>query len=308
MAVETHTKGSFRLYAAPSIDPGRNFSARSGTECAFAVTGMTCFVHSASHRDISEAEVLLPRHAFVFVLEMNGQLVVEESWDAARFAPWISRGAGSCTVLPRGQRYIAKMTGRASQRYIFCEVEHSTFVRVLGERLGDFELRPGSGPNPMAPGIVERLASLCATPDRFPAAYAEALASMLVVEMFRASGTKPIPPELTANVGSPRFKLVLDFVEESLDRDIGLDELASVAGLSITHFSHAFKTTYGISPYRYIMQRRVRRAGTLLRTTNDTVATIASRVGFASQSRFSQAFASLIGSAPSAYRSAGNDG
>jgi AraC family transcriptional regulator len=296
------------LYAAASVDPGRHFSARSGTECAFAVAGVTCFVHSASYRDISEAEVLLPRHAFSFVLEMEGRLVVEESWDSLRFARRISQGANSCTVMPRGQRYTATMRGRASQRYLFCEVEHSTFARVLGEGLGDFELRPGSGPNPMAPGLVERLALLCGSPDDFPVSYAEALVSMLVVEMFRASGTKPIPPELTANVGSARFKRVLDFVEDSLDRDIGLSELASLAGLSVTHFSHAFKTTYGVSPYRYIMQRRMRRAGTLLRTTNDTVATIASRVGFVSQSRFSQAFASFIGSAPSAYRSVGNDG
>jgi transcriptional regulator GlxA family with amidase domain len=109
-------------------------------------------------------------------------------------------------------------------------------------------------------------------------------------------------------VGSARFKPVLDFVEDSLDREIGLHEMASLAGLSIAHFSHAFKATYGVSPYRYIQQRRIRRAATFLRTTNDTVATIAARVGFASQSRFSHAFTSLIGSAPSAYRSSRGDG
>jgi AraC family transcriptional regulator len=150
---------------------------------------------------------------------------------------------------------------------------------------------------------VERLASLCGSPGGFPVAYAESLASMLVVEMFRASATKPIPPELTANVGSARFKPVIDFVEDSLYREIGLNEMAALVGLSITHFSHAFKTTYGVSPYRYIQQRRIRRAATLLRTTNDTVAAIGAQVGFASQSRFSGAFTSLIGSAPSAYRS-----
>jgi AraC family transcriptional regulator len=290
------------LSAAAWVDPGRYLGAPRGTECAFAVAGLTYSVHSASYRDVTEAEILLPHHAFVFVLESDGELVVEESWDARR-GPRTSHGAGTCTVLPRGRRYAAKMTGRASQRYMFCEVEHSAFTRVLGEGLGDFDLRPQSGPNPMAPGLVERLASLCGTPERFPVAYAESLASMLIVEMFRASATKPIPPELTANVGSARFKAVLDFVEDSLDREIGVNELASIAGLGITHFSHAFKRTYGVSPYRYILQRRVRRAGTLLRTTNDTVAAIAARVGFASQSHFSRAFANLIGSAPSAYRS-----
>jgi AraC family transcriptional regulator len=296
------------LNAAACVETGRYLSVPRATECAFAVAGLTYSVHSASYRDVTESEILLPRHAFIFVLESDGELMVEESWDALRRGPRIALGAGSCTVLPRGRRYAAKITGRASLRYMFCQVEHSTFARVLGDGLGDFDLRPQSGPNPMAPGLVERLASLCGTPDGFPVAYAESLASMLIVEMFRASATRPIPPELMANVGSARFKPVIDFVEDSLDREIGLNEMASLVGLSLTHFSHAFKTTYGVSPYRYILQRRIKRAGTLLRTTNDTVATIAGRVGFSSQSRFSQAFASLVGSAPSAYRSSGNDG
>jgi AraC family transcriptional regulator len=107
-------------------------------------------------------------------------------------------------------------------------------------------------------------------------------------------------------VGSARFKSVIAFVEDALDREIDVNEMASIAGLSTTHFSHAFKTTYGVSPYRYILQRRIRRAGTLLRTTNDTIAAIAASVGFSSQSHFSQAFARLVGSAPSAYRSNSN--
>jgi AraC family transcriptional regulator len=129
------------------------------------------------------------------------------------------------------------------------------------------------------------------------------LASTLVVELFRASATKPIPPELTAGVGSLRFKVVLDFIEQYLDRDIGLSELASLVGLSVTRFSHAFKTVQGVSPHRYISQRRIKRAQTLLRTTDDTVATIGARVGFSSQSRFSRVFTSLVGSAPSTCRS-----
>jgi AraC family transcriptional regulator len=264
---------------------------------------LTYSVHSASYRDVTELEILLPRHAFIFVLECDGELMVEESWDALRRNPPIAHGAGTCTVLPRGRRYAAKTTGRASQRYLFCQVEHSTFARVLGEGVGDFDLRAQSGPNPIAPGLVERIASLCGSPDGFPVAYAESLASMLIVEMFRASATKPIPPQLTTNAGSARFKPVIDFVEESLDREISLNEMASLVGLSVTHFSHAFRTKYGVSPYRYILQRRIRRAATLLRTTNDTIATIGANVGFASQSHFSQAFARLVGSAPSAYRS-----
>ncbi len=99
-----------------------------------------------------------------------------------------------------------------------------------------------------------------------------------------------------------RFQVVVDFVEESLDIDLGLFELASLVGLSIPHFSHTFKAAYGVAPYRYILQRRTKRAQTLLRTTDDTVATISERVGFSSQSRFAQHFVRYYGITPSAYR------
>jgi AraC-like DNA-binding protein len=284
---------------------GRYFSARRGTEGTFAVAGLTCSVHTASYRGTAEAELVLPRDVVVFGLERDPEIVIEDAVDPPRGSIRRVSAVDDCFVLPRGHLYSAKMKGNGSQQYVFCEVEHSSVVRVLGEDAGDLELRPHLGPNPIAPGLVERIASLCLGPEDFPLAYAESLASMLVVELFRADGTKPIPAPLTPNVGSARFKLVLDFVEEHLDRDIGLTELASLVGLSVTHFSHAFKSAYGVSPYRYILQRRIKRAGTLLRTTDQTIAAIAARVGFSSQSRFSGAFANLIGSAPSAYRSSG---
>jgi AraC-like DNA-binding protein len=287
------------------IDVGRYFSAGRGTEGTFAVAGLSCSVHTASYRGTAEAELVLPRHVVVFGLERDPEIVIEDALDPPRGRIRTESAVDDCFVLPRGHLYTAKMKGHGSQQYVFCEVEHPSVVRVLGEGAGDLELRPHLGPNPIAPGLVQRLASLCLEPEAFPLAYAESLASMLVVELFRANGTKPIPAPLTPNVGSARFKLVIDFVEEHMDRDIGLTELASLVGLSVTHFSHAFKSAYGVSPYRYITQRRIKRAGTLLRTTGDTIATIAASVGFSSQSRFSGAFASLIGAAPSAYRSSG---
>lgn len=301
---ESTTERAVRGNADAGAAPKRYFSARRGTEGTFAVAGLTCSVHTAAYRGTGEGEILLPRHALVFGLEREGDVVINDFVNPPHGSSRSTGAPTDCVVLPRGQRYTAKMKGYGSQRYMFCELEHPMFARLLGDQLGDFDLRPRLGPSPIAPGLVERLVSLCLTPDDFPLAYAESAASMLAVELFQASATKPIPAAGTPNVGSARFNLVLDFVEEHLDRDIGLLELASLAGLSVTHFSHAFKAKYSVSPYRYIVQRRLKRAGTLLRTTDDTIAAIAARVGFSSQSRFGAAFASLIGSTPSAYRSA----
>ncbi len=260
-------------------------------------------MHTASYRDGSVAEALLPRHFFVYLLGGERDDTSVESWDGSHYVRGRPPASNFSLLVPQGQRYVGKTSGSGSYRYILSEIEHSMFTRVLGENVGEFDLRPYSGPNLVAPGLLERVAALCAGTNDFPLAYAESLASMLVVELFNASATKPIPREIAVSVGSERFKIALDFIEEYLDRDIGLYEVASLVGLSVTHFSHAFKTSYGISPYRFILQRRVQRAKTLLRTSNETIAAIASSVGYSSQSRFSADFAKFVGTAPSAYRS-----
>jgi AraC family transcriptional regulator len=136
----------------------------------------------------------------------------------------------------------------------------------------------------------------------FPLAYAESLVSMLALELLRAGASSPLPPPPPPTMTPARFKLVLDFIEEHLGSHIALQDLASLAALSVSHFAHAFKATYGVAPYRYIAHRRIERAKILLQTTTDTVAAIAAGVGFSSQSRFTHLFAKTTGSTPSAYR------
>lgn len=271
-------------------------------EGTFAVGGVTFAVGVCGQGSSTECELISPRHVFAELVG-GSHGVVEWFLDGGRCAAARSAYGPTSLLVPKAHRLVAKHGDCVTWRYVICELEHSAFTQVLGDKIGTFDLRPHVGPSPISPGLCERLETLCRTPDAFPLVYAESLASMLVVELFRACATKPIPAELTARVGSTRFKVVLDFIEQHLDRDIGLSELASLVGLSVTHFSHAFKTSHGVSPHRYVSQRRIRRAQTLLRTTNDTIGAIAARVGFSSQSHFTSVFTSLVGSAPSTGRS-----
>jgi AraC family transcriptional regulator len=154
----------------------------------------------------------------------------------------------------------------------------------------------------VAPGLLERLEALCLTPDAFPRAYAEALTAVLAFELFHSFATKPVLPPLKSNAGSSRFKLVLDHIENTLESDTSVSDLAPLMGLSVSHFSHAFTAAYGVAPYHYILQRRIDKAKTLLRSSDVTIAAICARVGFSNQSRFAQIFARYTGITPSAYR------
>jgi AraC-like DNA-binding protein len=100
-----------------------------------------------------------------------------------------------------------------------------------------------------------------------------------------------------------RISRVLAHIDDNLDRNISLTDLASIMGLSASRFSHVFKAAHGVAPYRYILRRRIEKAKTLLCNCDATIAAISGQVGFSSESRFRQIFVRYTGATPSAYRS-----
>jgi transcriptional regulator GlxA family with amidase domain len=191
-----------------------------------------------------------------------------------------------------------------SYRSFVAEVDQSSVARVLGDGYGASELSSQFDVNPIAPGLVERFEAVCLARTSYPLAYVEALAAILVIELFQVYGTKPLALKPPEHIGASRFARVVDYIEDHLDHDLSLTELAALAHLSVAQFARAFKAACGTAPYRYIIRRRIERAKVLLRTSDQTIASIAASVGFPSQSRFSSSFTQLTGATPSLFRSA----
>jgi AraC-like DNA-binding protein len=278
------------------------YSAWTQTHASLVINDLTCAVASGAYSGTSRLNVFSDRHVFAVTLDGTRSEVVEETWDGIRGESRVVSAVGEALLVPRGQRYSARFRGHASTRYLVFEFEHVAFARLLGLRTSDIVLRSHSGPNPIASGIVERLEALALTPQAFPCAYADALTSMLVVELWRAFGTDTCRLTAENENGTSRFQRVLDFIDQNLENELSLEALALLVDLSRARFAHAFKAEFSVAPYQYILQRRIEAAKKLLRTTEDTVGAIASRVGFSSQGRLTQAFVRATGLTPSAYR------
>lgn len=95
---------------------------------------------------------------------------------------------------------------------------------------------------------------------------------------------------------------VVDHIDAHLGADLSIVALAREIDLSPHHFAQRFKATLGLTPHRYVLQRRLDRAQLLLRTTAIPIAEIALTLGFASQSHFTQVFRSQRGVTPAAAR------
>jgi AraC family transcriptional regulator len=73
-----------------------------------------------------------------------------------------------------------------------------------------------------------------------------------------------------------------------LDEPVDVATLADMTKRSQFHFSRVFRRSVGMSPYRYIVYLRLRRAVELIREHRLGLAEIAASTGFADQSHLSR--------------------
>jgi AraC-like DNA-binding protein len=91
------------------------------------------------------------------------------------------------------------------------------------------------------------------------------------------------------------------YIEDRLHEDLHVVELAALCGLRSRQFSTLFKRTFGQSPYRYVLDRRLARGAELLRGADRDVAEISNRLGFCSSSHFATEFRRSYGVSPTRY-------
>jgi AraC family transcriptional regulator len=130
--------------------------------------------------------------------------------------------------------------------------------------------------------------------------YAEALAVVLLHELLDSGRVSA--PRARGGLAHSQRRAVLEHIEEHLVQEISLSTLASLAQLSPYHFLRAFKESFGVTPHRYHVQKRIERAKELLADRNLSLLQIAIDLGFAEASSFSLAFRKMACMTPSAYR------
>jgi AraC family transcriptional regulator len=135
------------------------------------------------------------------------------------------------------------------------------------------------------------------------ALYASSLSLGLAAYLFgqHASGGHPRSRE-RGTLTAAQKRAVLELVEQRLGEELSLDELAGAAGVSRYHFLRLFKNSLGVTPHRFVLDRRVAAARQLLETTRLPLAEIAAATGFASQSHMSTTMRRHLGLPPGMWR------
>jgi AraC family transcriptional regulator len=96
----------------------------------------------------------------------------------------------------------------------------------------------------------------------------------------------------------------IEILGANLDGGMSLKEVAKECRLSSSHFSHAFRTTMGVAPHKWLLTHRVDVAKEKLRDGRLPLSDIALACGFADQSHLTRVFTRMVGLSPGAWRRA----
>ncbi len=104
-----------------------------------------------------------------------------------------------------------------------------------------------------------------------------------------------------------RLRQARDRIDRDYAQPLDVPQLARESLMSVGHFQRSFKEAFGETPYSWLMTRRIERAMSLLRNTDQSVTEVCMAVGCTSLGSFSSRFTELVGETPSAYRARPHD-
>jgi AraC-like DNA-binding protein len=112
----------------------------------------------------------------------------------------------------------------------------------------------------------------------------------------------PAPEAAVRRLDARQLRRVIGTIHENIAEPLSVAMLSSVAGLSRSYFSHAFRATVGRSPHAHIVRLRIERAMKLMSDTDASLSEIALATGFSDQAHFSKKFRGSAGTTPTQWR------
>jgi AraC family transcriptional regulator len=148
--------------------------------------------------------------------------------------------------------------------------------------------------------LAAATATFDSDPDRSKACMQQA------AELLRVSTERGGEPrdESAARGGlaSWQAKRVVAYIESNIGRSLRVADLAGIVQLSISHFSRAFRRSFGRTPRAYVKVQRMRHAQVIMLNTREPLSQVALDSGMSDQAHFTRVFRRVAGVSPSLWR------
>ncbi|MEH7911132.1 AraC family transcriptional regulator [Rhizobium laguerreae] len=207
------------------------------------------------------------------------------------------------SYVPAGMEVWADLTDVHSVRHLDIHFDTETVSRRLME---DIDPRRLESPQLLFSdervlSLAQLVAAECLNPEPLHDLYGDGLALAMIIDVLKIAKAMP---RKRSRLASWQLRRATEFIEENCLRNIRLEELAGLTGLSQSHFSHAFKASTGIAPHQWQTNARLDRAKRLLVESENALTAIAAETGFADQAHFTRVFRKHVGITPASWKKA----
>lgn len=109
-------------------------------------------------------------------------------------------------------------------------------------------------------------------------------------------------PSTHAHFRPAHARLIEDYIEQNISRNMTLDELANLCSCTPVQFARKFRAYYGMRPHAFVLKQKVEQACKHLRKDHLPLKEIALASGFADQSHLNRVFRQQLNCTPAEYR------
>jgi AraC family transcriptional regulator len=236
-------------------------------------------------------------------LQLNG--IVQANWNGRPSSGSAILAPGALTLLPAGSQHakcavrVHGSSGQLTQLVAFVSPARFNTLPRMRSELNEIRGFRDTQLERLLLALSDAAVHRTPATELFGEYIAKAIAVHLITTHAKAGN---VIPNYRGGIARSRLTRVLERLDANLQFPVPISELAETSGLSLSHFSRAFRQSTGLSPHQYLLTRRIERAKSLLSDPNLSVAEIAVNVGFAQQNHFARVFRKHTGLSPNEFR------
>lgn len=212
-----------------------------------------------------------------------------------------SGGARELVILPAGHELSGHWRGPCQDLWLFLQPQvlpDSAPVRSFTERP---RVEGSWAHDPVSWAIAKELRNECLRGFPRGPVFLQSAATVLLTSLAYILERLP-DAEPARTLSEPKLARVLDYIQQHLDRNITLAELAALVELTPRYFCELFRRTTGRPPHQFQIEQRIERAKSLLERPGLPLREVALMAGFSSQSHLNVYFRRIAGMTPARYR------
>jgi AraC family transcriptional regulator len=177
---------------------------------------------------------------------------------------------------------------------------------VNAPRIRDLSYEPGAGVNDITFfGLGSLLLPALSHPDQANPLFVDHVLLAVGVHVAQTyGGMRPVSWPARGGLAPWQERRAREFLLANIKRGVALREVARKCGVSVGHFSHAFRRTLGVAPHKWLVEQRAVLTKDKLRDDGLSLSDVAAECGFSDQSHLTRVFRQSVGVSPGAWRRA----